>query len=58
MKITKIGWVGKSQGLPRIFRDYDRSLNLEAIWSKGKRDDWIPEDWPPRKVRVTVEDFE
>lgn len=53
-----IGWVAK-----REFDDpkaiWDGRFNIDA-WlrvfkKKGKRKDWLKEDWPPVKVRVVIE---
>jgi len=57
MKITKIGWVGKTMPNPEIWIDSnDGQFMVNGIFKKGKKDNWISEDWPPRKVRITVED--
>ena len=58
MKISKIGWVGKSEK-PELFIDEETgSFQLYNIYNQGKRYDWHDDDWPPRKVKVTVEDVE
>ena len=59
MKITRIGWVGKTQQPFLRESDFD-TLELENVYyKKCTKDDWGDlEDWPPRKVRITVEDVE
>mgnify|MGYP001248562930 FL=1 len=57
MKITKIGWIGKEQDFPR-FQHENSMWIIDTIWSKDTKDSWCPEDWPPRKVRITIEDAE
>lgn len=45
-----VGWICKTQKLSKIKAD------KFPIWpNKDTRDYWGFEDWPPRKVRVTVE---
>ena len=60
MKATKIGWVGKSVDLNKIILcpgDYMSRMDLDLIYyARGKRYSWMDQDWPPRKVRVIVEE--
>ena len=55
MKITKIGWCPK--GLkPIFFKNDDREIQIDVIFdTKGNAYDWPLCDWPPRKVRITIE---
>ena len=57
MKITRIGWVGKNQKL--MFEpQWDGTIGLKQIFpDKGNKYIWC-NDYPPRKVRITVEDVE
>jgi len=55
-KIEKIGWIGKQEKLKDKISDYiyDGTLVLSGIFYKrGKKHEWM--DWPPVKVRVTIE---
>ncbi len=56
MKVTRIGWVGKTQDFPQLYM-HDGVCEIDTLWEKGKKEDWVPADWPPRKIRVTVEDI-
>jgi hypothetical protein len=55
MKITRIGWVGKTQK-PVIKFGPCNNVDIYNIYDRGSKIDWPDKDWPPRKVRVTVED--
>ena len=62
MKITRIGWVGKTVKLS-IFQDNECAQEYNHVFiepivygRRGCRRDWDSGCWPPRKVRVTVED--
>ncbi len=58
MKISRIGWVGKTMDFPVIWSSKGGYFEVDGIYAKGKKKDWRPEDWPPRRVLVTVEDVE
>ena len=58
MKITKIGWMGKTEK-PVFYVGFSESLEIDKLFrTKGKREQWNKEDWPPRKVRITIETIE
>ena len=58
MKITKIGWVGKTQDFPEIWMNFGGigEVHIVGVWDKGKKKDWFPHEWPPRKMWVIVTD--
>jgi hypothetical protein len=55
-KWVKVGWMPQS-----TFSDMPR--NLDTRWhfflekKRGGRKNWLPIHWPPRKVRVTIEEI-
>ena len=62
MKISRIGWVGKTVKLKIV-----KEKGIEHEWThvfieptvfgkRGFKNDWHPSDWPPRKVEVIVRD--
>jgi hypothetical protein len=60
MKIVKTGWIGKTQILSSYITkvtawDISRDWRIELPADKGARQDWKPEDWPPRRVTITLE---
>ena len=60
MKITRIGWTWKTEN-PHIAIKEDLfdngELEIVGVYDKkGDYDSWHANDWPPRKVRITVED--
>lgn len=58
-KITKIGWVGKNElcNIAIPGDDPCNQLRLNGIFPRrGKEDEWPKEDWPPIKVRITIEE--
>ncbi len=50
---TIYGWVGRSSG--DVVRKDDRYLQLILRRKKQNACAWMPSDWPPRCVKVTVE---
>jgi hypothetical protein len=54
-KKSIIGWVGKNWQLES---NYLLSSLASVYLKKGKREDWFQSDWPPRKVKITVEEDE
>jgi hypothetical protein len=51
-----VGWAGKSDQEIGFDNAEFKELILPYIYKhKMKRETWVSEDWPPRKVRVTVE---
>lgn len=60
MKVTRIAWIPKDMDLKEtLANDGDINLSLYCVYfNKGKRDEYNPYEWPPQKVRVTVETVE
>lgn len=57
MKISKIGWVGKTTKYWMHVNECYNFIEIHGIsLAKGIKDNWPYKDWPPRKVRITVED--
>jgi hypothetical protein len=61
MKATRIGWVGKNAKL-EVVRPCKGDFELDHVYiepivygSRGTRRDWGYNDWPPVKVRITIE---
>lgn len=61
-KIEKIGWVGKSIKFDSIIRS-ERQMLRYSLWKthdifigKGREETWEREDWPPIKVKITIEE--
>ncbi len=55
MKISRIGWVGKNAKVLQRFSDLV-PYYLGVYPLRGRRIDWGTEHYPPRKVRITIED--
>ena len=64
-KAVWTGWIGKKSDINRCFVwDETGSIFLDTVLipmeavvkTKGKRIEWAKGNWPPRKVRVTVEE--
>ena len=51
-KWSKVGWMGKNVECPFD----DDGIMYVHIGAKGEQRSWFGQ-WPPRKVRVTVEDI-
>jgi hypothetical protein len=52
---TRIGWISKEYD-PLII-NVNGELFIQGVFSKkGKKEEYAPEDWPPRKVKVTIEE--
>jgi hypothetical protein len=52
------GWAGKSDTLEPYLRD-NYWVVPDVLWAtKGKKSTWHESDWPPVKVRITVEVLE
>ncbi len=60
MKVTRFGWVGKTTKLRLIKDARGPYANFDVPECMSKRDKslWFPKDWPPRKIRITVENVE
>ena len=60
MKVTKIGWVGKTYlSKDLLFKTEQGGVDYwDSViqTTKGREVHWDDNDWPPRKVRITVED--
>lgn len=56
MKITRVGWIGKCTSLEDVIHRFIKSYALAE--ERGEEWEWPEQYWPPRKVRVTVEDEE
>lgn len=64
-KWSRVGWMGRSvKGNPitEVFDGFYNQLSIcenafISSGSRGRTTEWDKEDWPPRKVRVTVEEI-
>ena len=60
-KIEKIGWIGKGENIKDviyIYKVWDMWDILIAATKKGALDYWPhKEDWPPKKVKITIEEL-
>jgi len=60
MKVTRIGWIGRTQR-PQITGDGGPCLWIDTQCghmiqkARGGKGAWHDIDWPPVKVRITVE---
>jgi len=62
MKKIITGWIGQNRKLSEVLQyDYDYVDALKTTCriskAKGKKSDWWPKSWPPKKIRITVEDI-
>ena len=58
-KWTRTGWMGKLEEGESPFQPFDwEGDQLIVFPRKGRPRQWCPDDWPPVKVRVTVEVIE
>ena len=56
-KITRIGWMPKTDRLNIEFSQHDFEWHIPCVFPKrGNKDYYTSEDYPPRKVRITVEE--
>jgi len=56
-KITRIGWIPKTCKLSIEFSQSDWEWHIPEVFpKKGTKDNYYKEDWPPVKVRITVEE--
>jgi len=53
--IVKYGWIGRNDKGVAIGRDAN-CLSVFIEKTKGKKTDWLSSCWPPRKVKITVEE--
>jgi hypothetical protein len=54
MKIVLTAWISKSA---KDKADITDGAEVIVFTNRGKADEWHPTDWPPRKVKVTIEDY-
>ncbi len=53
MKLEFRGWVGKGETLEQI----KQRMHLDCVHStKGGCKGWRESDWPPREIKVTLEE--
>jgi hypothetical protein len=53
-KIEFTAWIGKTWKKPSMRFVND---NLRGVWlMRGLKSDWDEDDWPPVKVKVTLEE--
>jgi len=64
MKRVMIGWIGKENTQPMISKemiDYPtvKEVNLVDVYAnKGVKSEWCENEWPPRKIKITIEEVE
>ena len=60
MKKTFTGWIGKTSNIKDFLaRGFNDSFEIDDMYAtKGNKYDWGDDDWPPIKVKVTVETVE
>ena len=60
-KVIK-GWVGKDVNLNELCDEDVRCVYLMSplhiVKTKGKKIDWFECEWPPKKIRITIEEVE
>ena len=54
-KLEITGWVGKTEFNKKEIWDVGRFPMTRIFRTKGPKLDWSKEDWPPFKVKVTIE---
>ena len=52
------GWAAKANLSSKIIWDTGEPKVLSIYRYKGKKEEWGPEDWPPIKVRVIIEEID
>ena len=59
-KIEAEGWISKYwEGKEESFIfPFDGMISLSLADKQGTKEDWEPDDWPPKKVRITIEEVE
>jgi len=55
--ITVTGWAAKSFNSKEAWDDMEPQA-ICVYRCKGKKEDWGPQEWPPIKVTVTVEEID
>ena len=55
--VVRYGWIGKDDKLKNvIYKDeWGEYFIFDIIPTKGYKLDWVEKEWPPRKVKITVE---
>jgi hypothetical protein len=54
MKRVFTGWIGRREMLNNAIY-VDSTQIIVDLFERGRKDDWEDRDWPPRRVKVTVE---
>jgi len=54
---SRIGWLGKNMEPIRRL-DWDGEIETDIYYRRGQKDYWGDCQWPPRKVKVTVEEVD
>jgi len=54
-KIVFLGWIGKTVKVTDFKRSKDKMYYPEVYPTKGNRSDWDETDWPPQRVKITIE---
>jgi hypothetical protein len=64
MKKVLIGWIGKENVQPMISEPMDgfpkvKEVRLDKVYeNKGLKSEWEENDWPPRKIKITIEELD
>lgn len=60
LKVSRVGWVPRNVSIKKVFypRPFGGTVDLSMVFTDRKsKDYWDYNGWPPRKVRVTVEEI-
>ena len=53
------GWLGKTTKLKSLLNvrknHPETNYCFQLADTKGRKEEWAPEDWPPMKVKVTIQ---
>jgi len=61
MKVSLTGWAGKScfddlvDEMKSPYNEIDKLVSIVLFKTRGVKDVWWNDDWPPVKVKITVE---
>ena len=59
MKRVIKGWIGKSDKVLPWWRDIGQGIDIleagEIYKTKGEENSWPSNDWPPKRVLITIE---
>ena len=64
MKKVMIGWIGKGNTQPMISEPMEdfpkvKEVRLDQVYeNKGVKSEWYEDDWPPRKIKITIEEID